>query len=230
MRRDEGTVLQSSPEAVRKTTSPVKVRKPGSRGWILENEAREEIVRLVYFLFLRTAQERRTVVFAPVEQGESGWITAHVGLILAHGVSQSICLVDANLRGPSLHSYFGLRNDVGLLDALLEPGSIRDFVQFPSGLDFCLLTSGSPRADGHGLISSARLRERIVELQVEFEYLLINAPSVLPYADATVLGRLADGVVLVVDSQSTRRESAVKARDALDCAGVRLLGAVLQGR
>jgi Mrp family chromosome partitioning ATPase len=49
----------------------------------------------------------------------------------------------------------------------------------------------------------------------------------LPLADATILSRQVDGVVLVVDAGKTRRESAIKAKEVLERAGSRVLGIVL---
>jgi Mrp family chromosome partitioning ATPase len=59
---------------------------------------------------------------------------------------------------------------------------------------------------------------------------LLDAPPVNLYADATLLGRLAEGVVLVLQANSTRREAARKAKESLESAKVRLWGAVLNKR
>ncbi len=80
------------------------------------------------------------------------------------------------------------------------------------------------------MLSSSRTRERLVELRSEFDYVLIEAPAVNINGTATLLGALSDGVVLVVEANSTRREVARKAKDSLDRANVRLLGAVLNNR
>jgi Mrp family chromosome partitioning ATPase len=59
---------------------------------------------------------------------------------------------------------------------------------------------------------------------------LIDAPGTIVCGDAAILGQVADAAVLVIEANSTRRLSARKAKEALDAAGVRLLGTVLHNR
>ena len=70
----------------------------------------------------------------------------------------------------------------------------------------------------------------IRDLRDEFAYVLISAPPVGLYGDAALLGQMADGVVLVLEANSTRRVAALKAKQPLDAAKVRLLGIVLNNR
>jgi Mrp family chromosome partitioning ATPase len=74
------------------------------------------------------------------------------------------------------------------------------------------------------------MRMRIVELRQEFHYVLIDAPAINTANDGIVLGRVADGVVVVIKANSSRREIARKAIQELENAKVRVLGAVLNQR
>jgi len=69
-----------------------------------------------------------------------------------------------------------------------------------------------------------------VELRSEFDYVLVDVPPIIQYADATLLGQLADGIVLILEANSTRRETMRKAKESLEAASLRLLGAVLNKR
>jgi len=80
------------------------------------------------------------------------------------------------------------------------------------------------------LLNCDRMKERIAELRGEFDYLLIDAPPLNSYSDAMVFGRLADGVVLVLEANATRRETALRVADSLRVANIPLLGAVLNKR
>ena len=194
----------------------------------------EEAVRLVHRLFLVPGPEvPRVVLFSGVDPGDGcSTICMRVAETLASevGVSGSFCVVDANLRDPSLHNYFGLENRVGLVDALSQAGPIRNFAQQLGGGRLWVITSGSKTSNVHGLIGSEALRTRIAELRSEFDSVLIDSPPVNLYADACGLGKLADGVILVLQSNATRREAARKAKETLESAHVRLLGAVLNKR
>ena len=93
-----------------------------------------------------------------------------------------------------------------------------------------MITCGSKTTDPHSLLASDGLRSRLAELRAEFDFVLVDGPPVNLYADTALLGKLADGVVLVVQANSTHREAARKAKESLASANVRLLGVVLNKR
>jgi protein-tyrosine kinase len=194
----------------------------------------EEAVRLVHRLFLVPGPEvPRVVLFSGVDPGDGcSTVCVQVAETLASevGVSGSFCVVDANLRDPSLHDFFAVENRVGLVDALGQTGPVRDFLQQVDSGRLWVMTAGSKTSNIHGLIGSEALRVRINELRSEFDNVLIDSPPVNRYADACSLGKLADGVILVLQSNATRREAARKAKETLESAHVRLLGAVLNKR
>lgn len=194
--------------------------------------SREESMKLVQHLFLLPGSEApRIVVFCGVESGNgASWVCLHAGEMLTSQVQSSVCLVDANLHTPFLHEYFRTDALCGFTDAILRPGPIRDFAYPLNGGNLWLLPCGSLPSDPHGLLNSERLRSRIAELRAEFSYVLIDGPPVNLYADTPLLGKLADGVVLVVQANSTRREAAKKAIDSLEFANVRVFGTVLNKR
>jgi Mrp family chromosome partitioning ATPase len=68
------------------------------------------------------------------------------------------------------------------------------------------------------------------ELREEFDYVLINSSPVCSFEDAVLLGQMADGLILVVEANSTRREAAQVAKNTCECAKVRLIGAILNNR
>ena len=104
------------------------------------------------------------------------------------------------------------------------------FAQQVRGSNLWVVASGSGAADLHILLTSDRLQARMKELVGKFDRVLINAPPASLYADAALLGKLVDGVILVLKSSSTRRETARKVKESFDDASVRLIGAVLSER
>jgi capsular exopolysaccharide synthesis family protein len=212
-----------------------KVSKPRSRrSGILAQASliQEEEIKLVQRVFLLPGTGApRTVVFSSVERGNGcSWVCARASENLAAQVTGSVCVVDANLRSPFLHHYFGLVNRRGLTEAVLQSGPLRSYAQQLPGGNLWVLTSGSPPSDPHVLLTSEALRSRMTELRTAFDYVLIDAPPVSPYTDASLLGQLADGVVLVLEANSTRRETAREAKQSLEAANSRVLAAVLNKR
>lgn len=201
-------------------------------GLDLDQIAQEESLKLLERVFLLHAGEcPRAVVFAGIDPGDGcSRICADTAKTLARNVSGSVCLVDANLRSPSLHRFFGVTNHHGLADALHQEGMIRDFTQQLRPDNLWLLSCGSGESDSASLLSSDRLKTRLVELRQQYDYVLIDAPPLTRYADAIALGQLTDGVVLILEASSTRRASALKVTENLRAAQIRVLGAVLNKR
>jgi capsular exopolysaccharide synthesis family protein len=157
-------------------------------------------------------------------------VCACTAKLLAQNVGGQVCVVDANFRDPSLPDYFGVTNHRGLTDALLTEGPVCSFAKQIHPNNLSLLSCGALAPDSPNLLRTERLKNRLKELRSHFEYILIDVPAVGLYSDAAVLANLADGVVLVLGANSTRKESARKAIEGLRAGNTRLLGAVLNMR
>lgn len=192
----------------------------------------EETLRVVQQIFLLQTQEPpRVVVFAGVDPGNGcSRICASVAEVLAQNARRPVCLVDANFRSPSLSVLFGTTNHQGLTDALLQKGPTNSFAKPLDRHNLWLLPSGALAIDSPNLFSADNLRERLAELREEFDFVLIDAPPLSRYSDALVLGQHSEGIVLVLEAGSTRRESASGAVAGLRAAKVSILAAVLNKR
>lgn len=199
----------------------------------IRDVAREECLRLIQRVFLSTSQQEPAVkvaVFASIDHGNGcSQICAAAAETLSKSVTASVCLVEANLRTPSLPDRFGVQNHYGLTNALRDEGAVTNFAkQLQSNL--WLLSSGALSIDSPELLNSMRLKQRFAEMRETFGYILVDAPPLTRYADATALAQCSDGVVLVLEANSTRREAALQAADTLRAAQVRVIGAVLNKR
>jgi Mrp family chromosome partitioning ATPase len=225
------TTAEEPLESIHEMEPPPVVVPVGSRLQI-EGAELEEITKVVQRVFLLPGNDApRTVVFSGTESGNGcSWVCARVAEVLAGQVAGSVCLVDANLKSPGLDKQFAAENVYGLTDALRKREPIRSFAQPLSCPRLWLVSCGSPAEDGQSLLSSDRMRLRMTELRSEFDYVLIDTPAIGSSNDATVLGSVMDGLVLVLKANSSRRESARGAIHDLRAAKVRVLGAVLNQR
>ena len=198
----------------------------------LDHMTQEETLRLVQGIFLASGPTGpRVVMFAAIDSGNGcSHVCANASEVLASNVAGSVCLVDANLRTPSLPEFFGVTNHHGLVDSLRKKGSIREFAKLLRVPNLWLLSCGSLATDSTALLNSELMKARITELRKEFDYVLIDAPPLNTYSDGIVLGQLSDGAVMVVEANSTRREAALRVADGLRAKQVRVLGAVLNKR
>lgn len=208
---------------------PVDDNVPAAAPLDTNPPAKQEIVKLVQKLFL-SPQGVRRVVFAGTETGcGCSWMLARVAEELASQGRGTVCVVDCNLRSPGLHQQFGMQNHHGLSDALLGPGPIREYVHRWSRNLWMVSCGGSPE-NGVSMLGSERMRARMAELRMTFDFVLIDAAPLGTCNDAIVLGALNDGVVLTLKANASRRETARNALHELQTANVKVLGAVLNQR
>lgn len=194
--------------------------------------SREEMVRLVRTVFLSPGEPSpQVVVFTAAEPG-AGCSSVCLGAAeaLAAQMAGTVCVVDSNLRHPSLHMVWGVDRQPGLSEALLESGPLQGSIRKLPGDNLWFLSSGTAHAHSAGIMNSSRLAGCVKELRKEFSFVLMDSPCANLYSDATSLGQCADGIILIVSANTTRREAARRAKENLQAAGARIIGAVLNKR
>jgi Mrp family chromosome partitioning ATPase len=194
--------------------------------------AREEGMKLVQRVFPRTDHSSpRAVLFSKLD-GEAGHAStcARVGEILAARGEGRVCVVDANFRAPSLHEYFGAENVNGLTEATIEAGPIENFARQTLEPDLWLMPGGKAAAKLRFPAMADGLRLRMEELRNIFRYVVIHSGPLQLETSSMLLSRWADGVVLVLEANSTPRDTARRAKENLAAAGVSVLGVVLNNR
>lgn len=166
------------------------------------------------------------VTSAGAEEGKSTTL-ANLAVTIAQS-GKRVILADADLRRPTQHQIFELKNNAGLTDmarddALLAAPPLQD-----SGVpNLQILTSGQLPPNPAEILGSKRMSEILVALLERADLILFDAPPVLAVTDAVVLSAKMDGVLLVVSAGKTKRENAKKARAQLEKINARILGAVV---
>jgi capsular exopolysaccharide synthesis family protein len=209
---------------------PETKAKPSGPRLVLSLAALAEIQKLVDRLFLSAgASSPRSVVFASTEEIEwGGWLCAHTADVLAARVPGQVCVVDADLRSPSLHLHFSRDDPHGLSELIRNPNrSLLDIATPINDSNLSLLAAGFAENHDSDLLRSANLLSRIEELRNQFDYVLIAAPAIPRSVDALALARLTDGIVLVIQTGSARREAIRELTNQLVQSGAEVLGVVL---
>ncbi len=172
----------------------------------------------------------RVIVVTSAKPGEGKTtVASNLALSLAE-INRKVLLIDADLRRPRIHSLFGIESDWGLRDVLLDhplpEGMNSPFL--PSGHpDLFLLPVGTPGSGVANQLYSPRLATLLERARREFDTVIIDTPPMIQISDARVVGRLADGVVLVVRSNFTTRDTALAASRRFVEDGTRIIGTVL---
>ena len=139
---------------------------------------------------------------------------------------RSTLLIEADLRRPSLHTFFGATNSTGLTSMLLDNKDNKGIVKTDVE-HLLLLPSGELPANPVDVLASERMAQLVQQLMTDTEILIFNMPPVLVGADALVLGQRLDGVVLATQAGKTRRDHVARAKTQLERVHINLLGAVL---
>jgi capsular exopolysaccharide synthesis family protein len=156
-------------------------------------------------------------------------VASNLALALAE-IGRRVLLIDGDLRKPRLHEIFNVANDWGLsdlLDGTRPPEGLEAMVIGTCYRDLYLLPAGSVASSISNLLNSPRVVELLQQMRQQFDMVIIDTPPMLQMPDARVLGKLADGVILVVRSARTAKETVVAAGQRLAEDGTRVLGTVL---
>jgi Mrp family chromosome partitioning ATPase len=198
----------------------------------LEAISREEEIKLVHRIFPGGGQRSPQIVLFSAVESDAGCasICVRTAMILAARGDGSVCVVDANLRSPCLHHYFGIDNSRGLAEAVLEPFPIQDFAQKHAEANLWILPGGSAAGQLSFPGVYDRLSSRMTELRGQFKYVVIHSSPLDLDSASILLSSCTDGVVMVVEADTTRRETARRMKQNLDAANVSVLGVVLNNR
>ena len=218
--------LSENPVAV--TPEPaIEIPAAPQPQWNPERFEQEQIRGLVRQVFFPGwPRPAKQVVFCGIdEEVDVHPVCMQVGKALASHLPAAVALVEADAAGAD--NFGGTTNECersvdSCASLRTSSRQIEDNLWVVSQRRFFL---NRKRSD-----ASTWLRERMGQLRREFDFAVVKAPAACIYSDAALLGQFADGVVLVVRANVTRKASARKTQELLAAANVRLLGVVLSER
>lgn len=173
-------------------------------------------------------KEVRVIVVTSAEAGEGKSTTAGNLAISFSQAQKKTIMIDCDLRKPSLHKKFRISNMVGLSDLLKGKESLKEAVhQYNDYLD--ILTSGKVPPNPSEMLGSRSMENLIERLKNEYDMIIIDSAPLQAVTDAQILSRKADGTILVVRAEKTKRDSVMQAKELLQKVDANILGVVLNG-
>lgn len=174
----------------------------------------------------------QVVIFSGVEdERAASTICARMCEVLAERGDGPVCGVDANLAAPFLQRYFGVNDANGLCEALRDPRPVNEFAHKTKDANLWIMPAGNIQTpiELTARAAAERVRERINELRTLFKYVVVHSPA---YSDRAAAPPSfgADGVVLIVEANATRREVVREVMEELRMRGTPILGLVLNNR
>ncbi|MFO0773243.1 MAG: AAA family ATPase [Nitrospiraceae bacterium] len=160
------------------------------------------------------AGERKSTVIVLTSSlmGEGKSCTSlNLAHVLARDLDKGTVLVDCDLKRPMQHVYAGVESHPGLAEVLHGEKSLDDCLHKPEGLGFSILPAGSVSDGPPALSKMQQVADLISDLRERFEYIVVDAPPILPLADMNVLASMADIVLMVIRAGATGRDAVQKA-------------------
>jgi len=169
----------------------------------------------------------KTLMVATAKPGQGGTSTiCNLAITLAQA-GQTVALVDADLRRPSLHQVFELENEEGLSTVLSNGKMAGDVLQRTEVENLYVLTGGPAPENAWKLLRSAKMKDVITDLRRDFDFVLFDTPSAVVFADAATLATMVDGVLLVVRAHEAPSGSELQVKALLNKTQARIVGVVL---
>jgi capsular exopolysaccharide synthesis family protein len=167
------------------------------------------------------------MVTSPTPGEGKSFTVANLGIAMAQAGLKTI-IVDTDLRRPVQHQVFTVPNLEGLTDLLRSPEpEINSHLKHTGFENLQVITCGTLPPNPSEVLGSQRMGQLLAGLNEMADVVIYDSPPVVAVADATVLSRRVDGVVLVIEARQTRRDVARQAIVNLQQAGAHMLGGVL---
>lgn len=178
--------------------------------------------------FITVAQKCKNIMITSslANEGKTN-CSVNLSLSLA-SIGKTVCLVECDLRKPSLHKFIdSKRNTAGLTHVLKEEIELSSAIRKINNTNMSLLIAGMTPPNPTELLASEKMQQIIKELETQYDYVIYDTPPAYIISDAAVLGKYMDATFMVVKHNSTEKKIAEKAKQNLENAGVKILGAVL---
>jgi capsular exopolysaccharide synthesis family protein len=178
--------------------------------------------------FLNSDKEIRVVVVTSsvAEEGKST-VAANLAAAAVQ-VGRRVLLVDADMRYPQQHHIWDLVNVSGLSNVIVGQQDLSTVIQSAMpGLD--LLTAGVIPPNPVALLDSKRMASLIETFSENYDLVILDTPALMGMADAAILGKMSDGLLLVVRPGVVDSIGAAAAKEFLVQTNQPVLGLVANG-
>ena len=175
-------------------------------------------------------EERRSVLISPVRDfGSAHLVAANLAASISQ-TNRTVLLIDLDLRNAPIRDVFRGGAEYGLGDVLTGRVPVERAVA-PTGVDrFDVMQAGTSEPDPSDLLSSPRMGELVRELEQRYDHVILSAPPVLLYTDASVVALEVRSVVLTLVAGSTKFAQLAAAAATLRQVGVTPIGTVMVDR
>lgn len=187
-------------------------------------------IKILRTQIMHTMNERNenTLLIASAKNKEGRTTTAiNLGIALSQQIDRTILLVDADLRNPSIHTLLGFDVEKGLAHFLKGEASLSDIIIDPRIPRLNIIPGGGPIENSSELLDTEPMKMLFRQIKERCGHLFVifDSPPLLTSADSLVLARYVDGIIIVVESEKTRKDELARVIELLK--GRPIIGTVL---
>ena len=177
--------------------------------------------------YVEVDSDHRVFVISSSLPSEGKSTTATNLAITLAMAGETVCIVECDLRRPTMANRLSLDDSVGTTSVLIGKIALDDALQPYGETGLQVLTSGPRPPNPSELLQSHQMEVLIKELRERFSVVLLDAPPLLPVTDAALLAARADGMLAVVRHGRTTRDQLAHALERVDSVGAKCVGVVM---
>lgn len=196
--------LSAGDEKKKKDATQVRITSPYIIKFTAQDAHLSEEYRKLKAPVLSIVQKNakhNTFMVTSSESGEGKSLTSvNLALVLAQESNRTVLLVDADLRRPTLHTYLGVRPEVGLADCILDGVDLHDALIKTSVPRLNFLPAGKKTDTPAELLSSDAMKAIVQDIKSRYHdrIIIFDTPPALIFADIRVLSMFSDGIIFIV--------------------------------
>jgi len=171
-------------------------------------------------------QLKSLLVTSPSSGDGKTTLVSNLAIAMAQG-GRKILIIDADLRNPSQHDIFGVKNNTGLSALLAGRSTPETAVQRSHVPNLDILPCGPTPANPAEILNSREFGEALESLSDKYDCVVLDSPPVEAVADARIIAASCDATLIVLKAQTAHRRTTEHTRDSLTSIGARVLGVVV---
>lgn len=157
-------------------------------------------------------------------RGDGKTLTAlNIAVVIARDFGKKILLLEGDFKTPSLGKFIKKELQSDLVDMLLSKNNASaTSIPFSDTLipfaddNLSVLPAAKSVSNSSGLVSSQSMKMLLQTLKEQYDYVIIDAPPILPLSDMNIFEEVVDGIVVVVRAEKTPKGALIKSLDAID--------------
>lgn len=179
-----------------------------------------DFYKVIRTQIIQRMQEKKwnTLLITSALPGEGKSVTAiNLAMTFAKEISQTVLLVDGDLRRQDVHKHLGYESKEGLVSYLTNDIPLQELIVWPGVEKLSIISGGRTVQDSTELLGSPKMKSLISEMKSRYKnrYVLLESPPILSCPDTAAFAPLVDAIVMVVESERTSMEEVKKALELL---------------